>query len=918
MTAERWQRVQELFAAAVALPPAGREAYLERAAGADAALLAEVRALLATDARADTTLEGIVGAAAAGLLAERAGMRDAWIGRRLGPWQIEAHLADGGMGAVYRAQRADGVYEQTVAVKLLGPVRMSPAAAARLARERQILARLAHRNIARLLDGGTTDDGVPYLVMEYIDGVPIDEYCNTQGLGTAERLRLFLQLCEAVDFAHRNLVVHRDLKPNNVLVDAQGVPKLLDFGISKLLEEDGATLTGAHERVLTPAHASPEQIRGETVTTATDVYALGVLLYDVLAGRLPFIAAGRTAANVARDILDTDPARPSSVVSTGSNARLESARRRGETLTADRLRRELEGDLDNVVLTALRKEPERRYASVRALADDVENVLAHRPVAAHAPTLAYRAGKFVRRNRVGVLASLAVVFGAAAMLGYYTWRVADERDRALAAERRARETADFLAELLRGTAADAGAPRQTSVQQLLDGAAKRVREELADNPALGTPLRAALGHAYHSWGAYDAADAILKEALQKERERAGAPTRDLAEVIALLGIVAHDRGDLPGSLEWAQQEAVLWRALGDDAELGNALNGIGISLHALGRTGEAEKVYAEALQVLHRAHGDEHDGIAWALNNLGWLLHSGGRYGEALQTYQRALAMQRKVKAPVVAMAQTLKNLGGLHYHLGDYARAESLWAESLKINVDTYGADGHVAVANVHALMSLVALDRGQFDEAERQVRQAMQINLKVLGAEHRRTASDWSSLARVLLAADRLDEAEQAIGASLRIREALLPPQHVETGSSHELMGTLLVRRGEFARAQAELERARGIFEQAGAADAPRMDSLLLQLGLCAAGRQRIAEGAGHIRRALDAMRGRLPADHWRIRMGEGLLLTPPFVAADDAAAAASVQAILADLRQRLGPQAPGVRAIERRLAAARQRAG
>jgi serine/threonine-protein kinase len=380
MDQTRWARVQEVFAAALSLPEPQRGAHISDASANDPALEREVLALLRADATTSDRPADIVRAAADTLLEQTKTRLEA---RLLGPWRIVSHLADGGMGAVYLAERADGAYQQRAAVKLLNPALVSAQTRARLEVERGILARLAHRHIARLIDGGATDDGAPYLVMEYVDGVPIDRYCDEHDLGTVARLRLVQQVCGAVEHAHRNLIVHRDLKPANILVDREGLPKLPDFGIAKLIDDD-AGLTRADQRVLTPAHASPEQLRGEAITTATDVYALGVLLYQLLARRQPFptdVSKPTHAAQFAREILKADPLRPSQALPQ------ESAR----------LRRELAGDLDNIVLKALQKDPQRRHAIAAALAADIENYLQLRPVGAHGDSLAYRLGRACAR-----------------------------------------------------------------------------------------------------------------------------------------------------------------------------------------------------------------------------------------------------------------------------------------------------------------------------------------------------------------------------------------------------------------------------------------------------------------------------------------------------------------------------------------
>jgi len=415
MDPARWERLQQLFHQAKALADDARAAFVAAACPDDPPLRDELHRLLAAEPDADQAVSGAIGAAAAQLVRDDAQGR---VGQRLGPWRIVAHHADGGMGTVYRADRDDGQYTQQVAVKLLNPAYVTEDAKARLDAERRILARLAHPHIARLLDGGSTDDGVPWLVMEFVDGQPIDTWCDQHGQGTRARLALFALVCRAVDHAHRNLVVHRDLKPSNILVDAQGQPRLLDFGIAKLLDDaPGVTRTG--ERVLTPSHASPEQITGGPVTTATDVYALGVLLYDLLAGKPPYGGGDTPAATLARQIVETEPPRPSTAVSDGSSRRLGATRERGERLTPERLARELQGDLDNIVLMALRKEPERRYATAAALADDIERCLAHRPVHARPDTLAYRSAKFLRRHPVAVpVSAITIVLALAGSAGF--------------------------------------------------------------------------------------------------------------------------------------------------------------------------------------------------------------------------------------------------------------------------------------------------------------------------------------------------------------------------------------------------------------------------------------------------------------------------------------------------------------------
>jgi serine/threonine protein kinase len=424
MNGERWQRVKQLLDEAIALDAAERSSFLERSCAGDTALQNEVASLLASHEQAGTAflknpagnLKSVVAAAPSP------------VGRRIGAYQVLKQIGHGGMGEVYRAVRADGQYTKEVAVKLVRGGFDSASIQERFRNERQILASLDHPNIARLLDGGTTDDRIPYLVMELIEGDRIDVYCDAQGLSISDRLHLFRQACAAVQFAHQRLVIHRDIKPSNVLVTKEGVPKLLDFGIAKILDPAGATAETTLARPMTPEYASPEQIRGDPITTASDVYSLGVVLYQLLTGRSPYPAETRSAVDLARAICDTDPGKPSSVIlkpATASNGNAAapltpaeiSAPREGSPA---RLRRRLAGDLDNIVLMALRKEPQRRYASVEQFSEDIRRHLEGLPVTAVKGSLKYRAFKFARRNRTGIAAAavvaLTLVAGVAATI----------------------------------------------------------------------------------------------------------------------------------------------------------------------------------------------------------------------------------------------------------------------------------------------------------------------------------------------------------------------------------------------------------------------------------------------------------------------------------------------------------------------
>lgn len=425
MTPEYWQRIKELFNEAVEYEPAARARFLGEACAGDSALLAQVESLIASDEEAG---DFIAGPAFLPLGAASSEEDEAAVGRRVGSYEIVRELGRGGMGTVYLGARADAQFDKRVAIKVVKRGMDTDFVLRRFSRERQVLAALDHPNIAKLLDGGATEDGLPYFVMEYVEGESVTHYCDARGLSVKERLKLFRQVCAAVQYAHQNLIVHRDIKPSNILVTAEGTPKLLDFGIAKLLDpalqERTGEQTEAFVRLMTPEYASPEQVRGLPVTTASDVYSLGVLLYELLTGRRPYRLPKHPPEEVARVVCAVEPERPSTAVAVTRGTRPE------------RPRRGLAGDLDNIALKALRKEPQRRYASAEQLSEDIRRHLEGLPVTARRDTLAYRASKFVRRRRVEVAAAALITLSLAAGMAATVWQARVARAERARAERR--------------------------------------------------------------------------------------------------------------------------------------------------------------------------------------------------------------------------------------------------------------------------------------------------------------------------------------------------------------------------------------------------------------------------------------------------------------------------------------------------
>ncbi|HJZ79406.1 MAG TPA: serine/threonine-protein kinase [Pyrinomonadaceae bacterium] len=682
MTPERWHRLQSLFDAAVDLPPQQQAAFLEDACAGDSLLRRQAESLiLAHEASTQRINEVIRDAAELTTMEEDRGL----VGRRLGAYQIVQELGRGGMGHVYLAVRADDEYQMRVAIKVVQNNLLNPEIMRRFRNERQILAGLDHRYIARLLDGGTTTDGLSYVVMEYIEGEPIDRYCVNRRLSVAERLKLFGEVCAAIQYAHQNLIVHRDIKPGNILVTPDGIPKLLDFGIAKLLNPELGPQTQAVTRIatrlMTPEYASPEQIRGEAITTASDIYSLGVVLYELLTGQRPYHFQTYEPHEIERIVSLKEPAKPSTIVSSDQNEAREAKREKRE---AEKLRRQLAGELDAIVMMALRKEPQRRYASADQFSDDIQSHLEGRPVRARPDSIGYRAGKFVKRHKIGVGAAavilLTIIAGGVATL----WQARIAHSERARAERRfndVRKLANSFIFDVHDNIADL--PGSTQAREVLVKSALEylngLAQEAGDDPGLqrelalayqrigdvqGNPTNANLGDTAGALVSYHQALAIA-EALVTSHPTDSEAQQTLALIYQKLSDLQGLTGDLNGAVESVRKSLAFFKTL---AEADNA------NLKA-----------RQSLAIAHIKLGD-------ILGNP--LFPNVGDRAGALREYQESLALWQALQVANPSEATTRRYLGLVHerigtmqQHEGRPAEAVASYQESLVIR-ESYAAD--------------------------------------------------------------------------------------------------------------------------------------------------------------------------------------------------------------------------------------
>lgn len=809
----RWKRVKKLFEAAVDLGPQERASLLDDECDGDHALRREVASLLAADREAGDFIEQPPFELPRDLFPESAD--ETFAGRQIGAYKVIREIGRGGLGAVYLASRADDEYRKEVAIKLVRRGLDTDDILRRFRNERQILAQLDHPNIARLFDGGTTDDGVPYFVMEYVNGDPIGAYCDANALTSTDRLNLFRKVCAAVTYAHQNLVIHRDLKPSNILVTREGEPKLLDFGIAKLLgaEEDALAQTMAGQEIMTPEYASPEQVKGEKITTASDVYSLGVLLYELLTGQRPYRLKTRTAAEVARAITDQEPERPSTCLT------------RGDLSPSSILHpRFLRGDLDNIVLMAMRKEPARRYASVGQFSEDIRRHLEGLPVAAHKDTVPYRTRKFVRRHRVAVIAAclvfLAVIGGMIATL--WGWRVArSERRKAQSLFSDVRQLAnsfmfefhDSIQDLPGSTAARALVVKRAL--EYLD----RLAQKSAGDPTLerelatayrrvgdvqGNPNNANLGDTAGAMQSYDKALAIAKELAGTDR--ADVETQRLLAVIyQKLAEVQAATGDLKGGVESSVKSLGFFKQFADTAptdieaqrslavshiKLGDVLGNS--NFPNVGDWSKASSEYQSASKILEsvQASGvaDERTrrllGIVY--ERMGTMQEAEKNFAEALETYRKSLAIREALAtefpnhADVVrdaAIAQekignAMTALGNLNAALENRRNSLEIFQKLARSDSKNVQAQRSVAISYTHLgdlLGNPESPNLGKLSEALENYRKALEIYL-MLDAAVPSNSSNRKYLAELYASIGTVNAKLAATAANALDRDALI----------------------------------------------------------------------------------------------------------------------------------------------------
>jgi serine/threonine-protein kinase len=757
MDSARWEKIQDLFHEASELKGPEQRAFLHSRCSHDPALADEVMLLLEEDAKGSSLLDGDLAQVAHQML-DGAGSGSS-TAKQFGPYRIQKVLGEGGMGVVYLADRED--LGSQVAIKILRDAWLSPARRNLFAAEQRTLAQLNHPSIARLYDANASPDGSPFFVMEYVEGVPLTAYCEQHGSSTEERLRLFREVCEAVLYAHQHAVIHRDLKPSNVLVKGDGTIRLLDFGIAKHLESvadpTNRTLTGL--RLMTPAYAAPEQIRGAQVGIHTDVYSLGVILYELLAGCLPFDLSTKTPAQAEKIVQEQDPEKPSVVA-----AKTAPSPERSKTFAS--ISKSAWTDLNVLCLTAMHKDAPRRYPSVEALIRDIDHYLKGEPLEARPDAISYRLKKFVTRNRKAVIASALAVTVVLALVIVFTVRLAIARNEALAEAARAQRIERFMTNLFQGGDASAGPADSLRVVTLLDRGVQEAKTLNAE-PGVQAQLYETLGKIYEQLGKLDQADALLNSALQERKSVYGADSPEVAESLVALGLLRDDQARLP----------------------------------------EAEKLVKDGLATSKRRLPPNDPGIAKAATAVGKVLEDRGSYDEAIRTLDAAVQMQSTPGPPTPDLAASLYELANAHFYAGHYDISESINNRVLLMYLQIYG-EHHPRVADVLVNLGAIKFDLGQFPEAEKYDRQALDIVQAWYGKDNPETASDLTLLGRVLVRQKRFDEGVEVLQQSLAIQERVYGKVHPSVASAMNELGNAAILQDHYDEAEQYFTRMISIY--------------------------------------------------------------------------------------------------------------
>jgi len=871
MNQEQWEKVQELFERALEFSKEDRIPFIKKQCEGEKDLFEEVVSLL----EADDNVHPVLDRKASEIINIEEKLN--FVGQIIGNYKLVEEIASGGMGTVFLAERCDGVFEQKVALKIIKPGLSTIPIIRRFQNERQILANLQHTNIARLFDGGVTDDRRPFFTMEYVEGTPIDEYCDQNKLTINERLNLFIKVCETVQFAHNNLVIHRDLKPNNILIKEDGSIKLLDFGISKVLSADGEnvdipTITQAEINLLTPEYSSPEQIKNSKISVSTDVYSLGIILYKLLSGKNGHDFKSRTFNEFERVVCEQNLLKPSVALfnqneNDDENQILNYCYNR--KTTPNKLRKLLSGDLDNICMMALRKEPERRYPSVEMLAYDIERYINNIPILARKDSYVYSSRKFILRHRAVVTTAIALFFIVNGLILYYTIQLRAERDKANLEARKSEQVASFLQELFLVSDPSESKGESITARELLDRGATQIKGGLDEEPEIKAQLLNTIGRVYTNLGLFKSAkDIFLK--IKNHPKSVQINNETLIESLISLGSLYR----LNGEYELAGE--IILKTLDECKEIfGDEHHLVGDCYLNLGgyyyETGDYKKSYLnynKAEKIFRKNYGNKNEKVAAVINALGVLSYEDNHLNNADSLYRESIKIVIGLKGEInQSVAEYQNQLAQVLRHQGKYSEAQILYEKALSTRKKLFGNEHPDVAASLNHLSRLY-YNQEMFDEAEPLAREALKIRLSVFAEDHPEVSASRSSLAGVLFYKKKFKEAENLYREAYNASFNKLGESHPYTPAIQGNLGRTLFELGNYVEAEKHLLRSFSLLKEIFNFDHKYIISrvnwiseLLIETG-------RFNEAEKLLREQLDSLKGNPSENNWMIGEIKSLL--------------------------------------------------
>lgn len=798
MNNELWGKIEAIVDEALDKPEAERKAFIKNRCKGNPALQKEALDLLGYITVSEGWLEdsGDYQHAVFSNLSKdlnKLSHTDTLIGKQVGAYTLTEELAKGGMGTVYLAKRTDDDFDHIVAIKIINRENITPDNLQRFNQEQKILAKLSHPGIAQLYDGGVTANGYPYIIMEYVNGVPITEYCDQNNFGIQQRVQLFKQVLKAVRYAHENLIIHRDLKPDNILIDETGRVKILDFGISKLLDdEENLLLTKTGSKVLTPRYAAPEQIKQENITTATDMYSLGVILYRMLTGTGPIDFEDLTQYQVEQAIISVPPQKPSSCVSD------------------PKIQKKLTGDLDAILLKSIRKEPESRYRFVNDLLNDLQNYENGHPVSAQQDSFKYRSKKFIRRHKRGFLIAVSILLLISAMTAFYTWRITQERNQAQLEAEKAEAITTFLIELFEANDPNVSQGDNLTARELLEIGENRINN-LNDQPVLKGRITEVLGNLYgllsyadkadslnkislsikrnlyessdpelgsiyyslasskNMLGDYDSSITFLDTAITYQRKSHGNSSKEVGKSLELLAESLRKNGKIDSAYQVIQKSRAIFENIGDTLSKAylKTLMEFGSISNEQGNFPEAETIFRSSLALSNKLYDPPHPQILNNINGLASTLKELEKFSLAESLYSESIQMTKELYSKMhINTAVTMNDLSGLYYYTSEFKKSDSLYNESYQILKEVLGAEHPYTVSVVYNWANLKS-NMEDYEEAEQLYKQVIKLDIAKFGEVHQNVASDYTGLASLYRKQENYDDAITYFNKSLQIRK-------------------------------------------------------------------------------------------------------------------------------------------------------